>query len=77
MTTKTQLPLLAVKLAANVARERLVPGRVTSLRDVPISADVLTTEWLTAALCREAPGAAVVDFEVVGGSDGTSSRRAQ
>jgi hypothetical protein len=76
MTTKIQLPLLAAKLAANVARERLVPGRVTSLKDVPPSADALTNEWLTEALCGEVPGAAVIDFEVVGGSDGTSSRRA-
>ena len=76
MTTKTQLPLLAAKLAANVARERLVPARVTSLRDLPPCADALTNEWLTAALCREVRGAAVVGFEVVGGSDGTSSRRA-
>ena len=76
MTTKIQLPLLAAKLAANVARERLAPPRVTSLKDVPPSANALTNEWLTAALCRDVPGAAVVDFEVVGGSDGTSSRRA-
>ena len=42
----------------------------------PSHANLLTNDWLTAALCREVPGAAVVDFEVVGGSDGTSSRRA-
>src|SRR5271166_6012076 len=76
MTSKLQLPLVAVKLAANVIRERLLPGRVTSLKDVPPSADALTNEWLTAALCGEVARAAVVDFEVVGGSDGTSSRRA-
>ena len=76
MTTKIQLPLLAAKLAANVARERLAPPRVTSLKDVPPSANALTNEWLTAALCRDVPGAVVVDFAVVGGSDGTSSRRA-
>ena len=76
MTTKIQLPLLAAKLAANVARERLAPPRVTSLKDVPPSANALTNEWLTAALCRDIPGAVVVDFAVVGGSDGTSSRRA-
>ena len=76
MRTKIQLPLVAAKLAANVARERLAPARVTSLKDVPPSANALTNEWLTAALCREVPGAAVVGFEVVGGSDGTSSRRA-
>src|SRR6201997_5796554 len=76
MTSKIQLPLIATKLAANVARERLAPARVTSLNDVPPSANALTNEWLTAALCREIRGAAVVDFDVVGGSDGTSSRRA-
>jgi hypothetical protein len=76
MTTKIQLPVLAAKLVANVARERLAPVAVTSLNDVPPSANALTNEWLTAALCREVPGAAVVDFEVIGGSDGTSSRRA-
>src|ERR1700758_4009919 len=76
MPTKIQLPLVAAKLAANVARERLAPARVTSLKDVPPSADALTNEWLTAALCREVSGAAVVGVKVVGGSDGTSSRRA-
>ena len=76
MTARIQLPMLAAKLAANVALERLMPGRVTSLKDVPPSAGALTNEWLTAALCREVPDALVVDLEVVGGSDGTSSRRA-
>src|SRR5919205_890647 len=76
MPSKAQLPLLAAKVAANVARERLTPVRLTSLSDVPPSASALTTGWLTAALCRDAPDAAVVDFELVGGSDGTSSRRA-
>jgi len=47
-----------------------------SLDRVPPAAEALTAEWLTAALCREVPGAAVVDVEVFGGSDGTSSRRA-
>jgi hypothetical protein len=76
MTTKIQLPLLAAKLAANVARELFAPSRVTSLKDVPPSANALTNEWLTAALCRDVPGSVVVDFDIVGGSDGTSSRRA-
>jgi hypothetical protein len=76
MSTKTQLPRVAAKLAVNVARERLLPGRVRTLNEVPHSADAVTNEWLTAVLCRDTPGAAVVDFQVVGGSDGTSSRRA-
>src|ERR1700737_4376767 len=76
MSPKIQLPVLAAKLAANVTRERLGSVRVTSLNDLPPSANALTNEWLAAALCRGVPAAAVVDFEVVGGSDGTSSRRA-
>jgi hypothetical protein len=76
MPTKAQLPLLAAKVAANVARERLAPVRLTSLDDLPPSAGALTNDWLTAALCRGVPGAAVVGCDVVAGSDGTSSRRA-
>src|ERR1700757_2790560 len=70
MPTKAQLPVLAAKLAANVARERVAPVRATSLDDVPPSASALTTDWLTAALCRDTPDAAVTGYEVVGGSDG-------
>jgi len=76
MPTKAQLPILAAKIAAQVARERLAPIRATSLGDVPPSASALTTEWLTAVLCRQTPDATVTAYEVVGGSDGTSSRRA-
>jgi thiamine kinase-like enzyme len=35
----------------------------------------MTVPWLTSVLCREVPGASVIDFEILGGSDGTSSRR--
>src|SRR5260221_169676 len=76
MPTTAQLPMLAARVAVNVARERFAPTPLTSLDDLPPSASALTTAWLTAALCRDLDGAAVVDFEVVGGSDGTSSRRA-
>jgi hypothetical protein len=76
MSTRTRLPALAARVAINVARERVAPVRLASLADVPPSASSLTNDWLTAALCREVPDAAVVGFEVVGGSDGTSSRRA-
>src|SRR5436190_1418093 len=76
MPTKAQLPILAARVAVNVARERLAPARLASLDDVPPAASALTAGWLTAALCRGVPDAAVVDFDIVGGSDGTSSRRA-
>ncbi len=50
-------------------RLRLEPGAV------PASLAELTPEWLTHALCRDHPGAAVVDFSTGPGSDGTSARR--
>ena len=43
---------------------------------MPVSAEYITTEWLTAVLCAEHPGAAVVSFDVPGGSTGTSTRHA-
>ncbi len=73
---RAHIPVLAAKIAVNVARERLLPTVATALEDVPASASALTTEWLTAVLGRNTPAAVVTDFEVVGGSDGTSSRRA-
>lgn len=76
MSAKLRLPVLAARVAVNVARERVAPVRLASLHDVPPSASALSNEWLTAALCRAVPGASVVGFQVVGGSDGTSSRRA-
>lgn len=76
MPKRAHIPVLAAKIAANVARERLLPKVATALEDVPASASALTTEWLTAVLCRNTPAAVVTNFEVLGGSDGTSSRRA-
>lgn len=76
IAAKARLPLVAGRVAAHVVRERVTNVRPTSLEEVPPSGEALTKEWLTAALCRDVPGAAAVDFDVFGGSDGTSSRRA-
>jgi hypothetical protein len=76
IAAKARLPLVAGRVAAHVVGERVTNVRPTSLEEVPPSGEALTKEWLTAALCRDVPGAAVVDFDVFGGSDGTSSRRA-
>jgi hypothetical protein len=43
--------------------------------DVPVAPESLTTDWLTAHLCRETPGARVEHLEISGRTDGTSSRR--
>src|SRR3546814_20808024 len=43
---------------------------------VPASAARISREWLSKVMCRDIPGAEIVDVEVVGGSDGTNTRRA-
>ncbi len=64
-------------IAGSLIGERLrPPAPPRELSDVPISAEHLTVEWLTAALCARTPGARVVGFTLGEGSDGTSSRRA-
>lgn len=63
-------------LAGHVLKERVRPVRPTDLSDVPASPDLLTEEYLTAALCAGVPGAEVTGFTVGGGSDGSTSRAA-
>ena len=67
---------LAGRVAGHVARERVGPAlRLDTPEAVPSSAEALTEQWLTWVLCADVPAAEVVGFEVLPGSDGTSSRR--
>lgn len=67
---------LVARVSSHIAREKIRrPGAPADPSHVPCSADALTPEWLTAVLCRDVPGAEVLDVTVFGGSDGTSSRR--
>lgn len=65
----------AVAVGRHIAIERLRDYRPTDRDAVPPSADALTPEWLTAALCKHHPGASVLAVEPVDGTAGTSSRR--
>ncbi|GAA0606057.1 phosphotransferase [Sporichthya brevicatena] len=79
MGVRDQLTLTGsvLRVGATVASERARGrGPVTAPDAVPARVEDLTPEWLTAALCRERPGARVVGVELGGGSEGTSSRRA-
>ncbi|TWG91688.1 putative aminoglycoside phosphotransferase [Nocardioides sp. J9] len=79
MPIKDTLAVAAMvgQVTATVALERLGPApRLDRPGAVPPRAEAITAEWLTRVLCTDAPGAAVTDFRVLGGSDGTSSRRA-
>lgn len=56
--------------------ESLVSPRCTQASDVPRSARHITPAWLTAVLCREIPGAEIIDFTITSTSSGTSTRAA-
>lgn len=72
---KAQAAGVIARVAGHVLVEKARNDRPTSLDDVPRSVDALTPQWLTAALCRDVPGARVVGVSAVGGSDGSTSRR--
>jgi len=64
------------RIRAAMEREATSDTRVTDPADVPLSAESLTVEWLDAVLCRNAPGANVEGFALVGEDDrGTTARR--
>lgn len=63
------------RIAGHVVWERARPRVPRTSADVPRTPDDVTLEWLTACLCADHPGAAVVDFDIRGGTSGTSTRR--
>lgn len=64
------------RVGVHVLFERARRPRPTALDQVPPSIEALTPEWLTAALCKDVPGARVLSVGSEGGSDGSTSRRA-
>ena len=68
---------LAVKSAAvlgHAVAEKIRQPVPRTIDDVPVSGAALTTEWLTAVLCRDTPGAQVTGFSNPGGSSGSTAR---
>jgi thiamine kinase-like enzyme len=63
------------RIRAHMAWEQAADRRPTRLSEVPRSVDVVTREWLSAALCRSVPGAQVLDFDLGAPNVGTTSRR--
>jgi thiamine kinase-like enzyme len=77
ISDKVDLVSTAARIGTAVAWERW--GRNPALVDagtVPPSAESITPQWLSSALCSNVPGAKVVDVSIAGGHDGTSVRRA-
>ena len=54
--------------------EQAAGKKARTLADVPGTYEAITDEWLTAVVCRNAPGAAVTAHQVVDRSDGSSNR---
>lgn len=51
-------------------------GRIATVEtDIPVSYEAISPKWLTAVLCRAAPGAEVVDFRLGAVDNGTTNRR--
>jgi aminoglycoside phosphotransferase (APT) family kinase protein len=75
MANKAQLAGLAGSVIFQIARERLINPRPTTLREVPPSPEHLTDEWLTRALCDGVAGARVLGHDLGPRNDGTSARR--
>lgn len=64
------------RYGAYVLWEKLAHPRPKILRVVPYSAEAITPEWLAQILCRGWPSARITEVRCVGGTDGTSNRRA-
>lgn len=62
------------RVGVKVAREKLRPAS-SGGDSVPLKVEGLTEEWLTEALCRDHPAAQVTGFELLAGSEGTTTRR--
>ncbi|WP_069166095.1 aminoglycoside phosphotransferase family protein [Nocardia altamirensis] len=61
-------------VGGHVLQEKVIRPKARTVDDVPISGATITSEWLTAVLCRDTAGAEVRSFEVFDGSHGTSTR---
>lgn len=71
---RTQLVARMARVAGHVVHERLTRPVAHTASDVPTGPAAFTTEWLTAVLCRNTPGARVVGFNVADTSSGSTVR---
>jgi Phosphotransferase enzyme family len=72
---KTKATSRFISVGGHVLCETLAPQKAIHVSDVPRSHLEITPAWLTAVLCKEIPGALVLDFQATGGSIGTSTRQ--
>lgn len=70
---RTQDLVAAIQGAYERDQAQLRPAVAES--DVPASYDAFTPEWLSTFMCRDVPGARVVDFALSERDDGSTNRR--
>ncbi|RDI52967.1 phosphotransferase [Nocardia mexicana] len=61
-------------VGGHVFQEKVTRPRAVGIADIPASGAAVTTQWLTAVLCREVAGAEVRAFTTTDGGSGTSTR---
>lgn len=66
---------LTTRIAGFYLRDVISRTAATEIGEVPAAPELLTEQWLTAALCAQHPDARVESFSLTEGSNGTSSRR--
>src|SRR5262245_17080928 len=64
------------QIGSHVLWERVSNARPSDPTSVPASTESMTTDWLTAVLCRNHPGARVMSLQLGTASSGSSDRRA-
>src|SRR3954465_14687568 len=75
MGTKAKIAATVGVTVTGFVRERFARTPLTTADQIPTGPDAFTTEWLSAALCADVPGAAVTAFQLAARHDGTTSRR--
>ena len=69
------MPTLAEQIARAFAEEQANPSVAKTRADIPQTYELISDEWLTNVLCRDVPGAKVVDHKLGPPDEGTNSRR--
>ena len=74
LASKLKLATQVAEVGAHVVRERLKKPVATIASDVPGGPGAITSEWLTAVLCGDVPGARVTSFAFGERHVGSTSR---
>lgn len=75
MLSSLTLPLRKAEIALRAHYDAAARPAARGIDDIPWSWEAITPEWLTATLCRDVPGGAVLGVRATAGSVGSSTRQ--